>query len=151
MPEDLFLEEQDMTILHKRAVGSEDYSFSLVYDGTEKGYGWAVSAGAPDKLTQVKLPGSAIPDRWQHLIVTFDSTSTIREMYIDNREIDSDDLEEADFDNANGESHLFIGQNADGQARLSEVAIDDLRIYNKILESVERRAIFLGETNYYLE
>jgi len=145
MPEEL--PEQDMTILQKRAAGSEDYSFSLLYQGTEKGYGWAISAGAPEQLNQVKLQGTAIPNKWQHLIVTFDSTD--KKIYIDNREIT--DLEESSIDNPGTDSHLFIGRDADGQNNLSGVAIDDLRIYNKILTSAERQAIFLDETNYYLE
>jgi len=141
-----------MTILHKRATGPEDYSFALTYQGAEeKGYGWAVSTGKSGPLTQVKLPGAAIPDRWQHIIVTFDNTSTIRKMYIDNREINSQDLEEADFDNTGNNSNLFIGRNAAGGNNLSGVVIDDLRIYNKILEPAERQAIFLDRTNYYLE
>jgi hypothetical protein len=141
------LPDQDMTILHKRTVGAKDYSFSLTYQGTEKGYGWAVSAGAPDQLNQVKLSDAAIPDRWQHLIVTFDGTN--KRMYIDNREITN--LESSSINNPGTDSRLFIGQNAAGQNNLSGVVIDDLRIYNKILESTERQTIFLGETNYYLE
>ncbi len=138
------LPDQDMTILHKRAACTEDYSFSLVYQGAEKGYGWAVSAGAPDQLNQVKLPGAAIPDKWQQIVVTFDGTD--KKIYVDNREIDLEDLEEADFDNTGSNSNLFIGQN-----NLSEVVIDDLRIYNKILNPTERQAIFLETANYYLE
>lgn len=147
MPEEL--PEQDMTILHKRATGSEDYSFSFTYQGTEKGYGWAASAGAPDQLNQVKLLGAAIPDRWQHIIVAFDSTTLEKKMYIDNREIT--DLESSSINNPGTDSRLFIGRNAAGQNNLSGVTIDDLRIYNKILEPTERQAIFLGEINYYLE
>jgi Tfp pilus assembly protein PilV len=141
MPEEL--PEQDvMTILQKRAVGSEDFSFALTYQGAEKGYGWAASAGAPDQLNQVKLAGAAIPDRWQHIVVTFNSATL--EMYIDDNKID--DLTPSIISNPGTDSRLFIGQD-----NLSGVAIDDLRIYNKILEPAEIQAIFLGKNNYYLE
>lgn len=149
MPEDPL--EQNMTILHKRAAGSKDYSFSLVYyyneDEDEKGYSWAVSAGAPDQLNQVKLSGAAIPGRWRHIIVTFDGTT--KKIYINNKEIAAS--EGFTINNPGTKSHFFIGRDAGGQSQLSEITIDDLRIYNKILESVERQAIFLDKTNYYLE
>jgi len=138
------LPDQDITILQKRAAGAEDFSFSLTYHGAKKGYGWAASAGAPEQFNEVKLIGAAIPDRWQHIVVTFDGTD--KKIYIDNREIDLEDLEEADFDNTGSNSNLFIGQN-----NLSGVAIDDLRVYNKILEPTEIQAIFLETANYYLE
>ena len=136
------LPEQNIPILQKRAVGTEDYSFSLTYQGVEKGYGWAISAGVPEQFNQVKLQGSAIPDRWQHVVVTFDGTN--KKMYIDNRE--TADLESSLINNPCTDSHLIIGQN-----NLSGVAIDDLRIYNKVLEPAEIQTIFLEKTNYYLE
>lgn len=147
MPENLPEEEQDMTILHKRAVGTEDYSFSLVYQGAEKGYGWTASAGIQTELSGIKLENSAIPDRWQHIIVTFDGTTW--KMYIDDNEIIN--LESSTISNAGSNPYLFIGRNADGHNNLSDVIIDDLRIYNKILEPIERQAIFLNENKYYLE
>jgi len=143
------LPDQDMTILHKRATGLEDYSFSLVYDGVEKGFSWAASASAPAEFSGIKLANAAIPNRWQHLIGTFNGTN--KKIYIDNREVDEADLGPATLSNAGTDSRLFIGRNAAGQNNLSGVAIDDLRIYNKIPEPAERQAIFLGEINYYLE
>lgn len=142
MPEEL--PKQDMTILQKRAAGSEDFSFALTYYSDEKGYGWAASAGAPDQLNEVKLPGAAIPNKWQHIVATFDAATLEMKMYIDDNKIS--DLTPSTISNHGSNSHLFIDQN-----NLSGVAIDDLRIYNKILKPAEIEAIFLGETNYYLE
>ena len=142
MPEGL--PGQDMTILQKRATGAEDFSFSLTYQGTEKGYGWAASAGAPDQLNQVKLAGAAIPDKWQHIVVTFATATLEMKMYIDDNEIVG--LTPLAVSNPSTGSHLFIGQTS-----LSGVVIDGLRIYNKILTPAEIQAIFLGENNYCLE
>ena len=149
MPEEL--SGQDMTIFHKRAAGFEDFSFTLTYHGAEEGYGWAISTGVPDLLNEATSTGTAIPNRWQHIVVTFDGT--IREMYIDNREIETtDDPEQPSINNPGTDSHFFIGQNdVTGQDRLAEASIDDLRIYNKILTPAEIQTIFLGNTNYYLE
>ena len=149
MPEEL--SGQDMTIFHKRAAGFEDFSFTLTYHGAEEGYGWAISTGVPDLLNEATSTGTAIPNRWQHIVVTFDGTT--REMYIDNREIETtDDPEQPSINNPGTDSHFFIGQNdVTGQDRLAEASIDDLRIYNKILTPAEIQTIFLGNTNYYLE
>ncbi|HUW71737.1 MAG TPA: LamG-like jellyroll fold domain-containing protein [Candidatus Humimicrobiaceae bacterium] len=140
--------EENRTILRKRAANAEDFSFALSYLGAEKGYGWAVSKGPVEQLNKAISTGAAIPKRWQHIVVTFDGTN--KKMYINNREIY---LEEGDlkFDNVGTNSNLFIGQNAAYQENLIDFAIDDLRIYNKVLDSSEIQTIFLGKTNYYLE
>ncbi len=149
MPEEL--SGQDMTIFHKRAAGFEDFSFTLTYHGTEEGYGWAISTGVPDQLNEATSTGTAIPNRWQHIVVIFDGTT--QEMYIDNRKIETTgNPEQPSINNPGTDSHLFIGQNdVTGQDRLAEASIDDLRIYNKILTPTEIQIIFLGNTNYYLE
>lgn len=148
-PEDL--PEEDMVIFHKRAAGFVDFSFALVYEYDENeetyGYGWTASAGAPADFSDIKLAKAAIPNRWQHILVTFDGTS--KKIYIDNRE--TGNSEEFTISNSGSNSNLFVGQNAAGQNRLAGAAIDDLRIYNKILTSVERTAVFLAKNNYYLE
>lgn len=142
------LPEENRTILHKRAVSYEDFSFTLTYLGAEKGYGWAISKGPAEQPNKAISTGAAIPKRWQHIVVTFDGIN--KKMYINNREIY---LEEGDlkFDNVGTNSNLFIGQNAADQENLIDFAIDDLRIYNKVLDSSEIQTIFLGKTNYYLE
>jgi len=145
------LPRQDMTILHKRAASSEDFSFVLTYLGNEEGYGWTASSGAPNQLTGVKLPGTAIASKWQHFTLTFNRENEKYEMYINNKKIPAGELEESTVNNPGTSSHFFIGQNAVGQNRLSEVAIDDLKIYNKILDPIEIQTIFLGKTKYYLE
>lgn len=144
MPEDL--PEENMTIFHKKAVSSNDFSFTFTYYGQDKSYGWAASLG-PNDLTEIKLVEGAIANRWQHIIVTFDGNSP--QMYLDNRM--AYDLEAGSINNPGTESHLFMGQNAAGQNYSAGVAVDDLRVYNKILDSVERQAVFLSKTNYYLE
>jgi hypothetical protein len=145
------LPEQDMTILHKRAAGSEDYSFSLIYEYDENeniyGYGWAASTDLPNEFNNIELANTAIPNRWQHIVVTFDGAS--KKIYIDNQNVGV--LKEFTVSNSGDNSNLFIGQNAESQNQLLNVAIDDLRIYNKILTTTERQAIFLSETKYYLE
>jgi len=145
MPE--ILRDQDMTILQKRAAGSDDYSFSLIYHGAEKGYGWAASVGASEQLNEVKLANTAIPNKWQHIVAIFDGITL--EMYIDDNKIN--DLTSSIISNPGNNSNLFIGQNAVGQSRLSDIAIDDLRIYNRVITPTEIQTIFLDKINYYLE
>jgi type II secretory pathway pseudopilin PulG len=135
------LPEQDMTILQKKAAGSDDFSFALVYKSVEKGFGWAASVGMPEEFNQVKIAaGSVIPNKWQNIIVTFDGVN--KKIYIDGQEISN--LSETTLKNTGSNSNLFLGQNA-------QATIDDLRIYQKILEPKEIKAIFLEKTSYYLE
>jgi Tfp pilus assembly protein PilV len=139
------LPENDMVILNKKANGSEDYSFLLIYHENEQGYGWAISSGT-ENVSLVKSSNTVVPNKWQNIIVTFNGEN--RKIYIDNNEIT--DLETDEWDNPGSGSLLSIGKDLTGQDNFIGI-IDDLRIYNKILTQKERISIFLNHLNYYLE
>ena len=150
LPKDLLEGEEDIAILYKRAAGSADLSFSLIYGYDEEtgvyGFSWAVSRGQ-GSLEQIITRGPVIPDRWQHIVATFDGNN--RKIYIDNRQITDLDQKTVSIDDTS--SDLFIGINATDQTSLAGAAIDDLRIYDEALGSAEIQTIFLGIPNYYLE
>ncbi len=139
------LPETEMVILNKKADETDDYSFLLIYHGSEQGYGWAISSGT-GQITRARSSSTAIPNKWQNIIVTFDGGT--RRMYIDNNEITN--LQIMEWTNPGTESNLSIGKDLAGQDSFIGT-IDDLRIYNKILTQKERISIFLNHINYYLE
>lgn len=151
MPETL--PEKDMTIFHKRASGSEDFSFALIYDFEEvenkKNYRWlwSASTGAPDEFSDTQLADFIAPNSWQNIILTFDGQN--KKIYINNKEIITS--KGSTINNSGSSSNLFIGQNTGGQNPSLGINIDDFKIYNRVLRDAERQAIFLGKTNHYLE
>lgn len=131
-------------ILHKRAADLEDYSFALIYDKDDKGYGWAASSGAPGNLDYIRSINTAIPGEWQYVAATFDGVG--KKLYVDNNRID--DVIVSTLANKGTNSNLYIGQQADGDKKHKGI-IDDVRIYNHALSENEIMSLYLGDINYY--
>ncbi len=139
------LPNTEMVLLNKRANGPDDYSFLLMYHGSDRGYSWAISSGT-GRVIKARAPNTAFPNKWQNIIVTFDGNT--RRMFINNNEITN--LEPMEGANPGTESNLSIGRDLAGQNSFTGT-IDDLRIYNKILTRRERISILTNHLNYYLE
>jgi len=131
-------------ILHKRAMDSEDYSFALLFNKDDKGYGWAVSQGASENLEYIRSTSTAIAGEWQYITATFDGTN--KKLYVDNNRID--DVVISTLANGGADDSLYIGQGADGSNKYKGF-IDDVRIYNHALSESEIMLSYLGNINYY--
>jgi len=140
------LPEQTMVLLHKRATGTNDYSFALSYNKAEKAYEWAISKGQENNLTSVKALNVAVKEKWQHLLLTYNNID--RKIYINDVEIIN--TTPSSFSNAGDNSNLYIGQKANQSNKFAGI-IDDLRIYNKILNNKEKLEIFLNDNNFFLK
>ena len=138
------LPDSNMTILHKRAAYSEDYSFAIVFDQETEGYGWAISPGNSGALDYIQSTSTALAGEWQNIVVTFGSVG--RKLYVDSNLID--DTADSSLVNNGSDSNLYIGQAADGSDKF-EGMIDDVRIYNHALPGNEIISLYLGDVNYY--
>jgi len=137
------LPEEEMTIAHKRATEQDDYSFMLKYNG-QGGYVFGISPGTGE-MSGVRIDNAAREGEWQHITASFNQTN--REMRINNKGYS---LYPENIENPGEESHLYLGQNAQGEERF-EGSIDNLYFYNKELTSKDRSDLFLGNTIYYLK
>ncbi len=137
------LPDNSGVILYKRAAGTGDYSFALLFNKDDNGYGWAVSPGSPENLDYIRSTSTAIAGEWQYITATFDGTD--RKIYVDNSRID--DVVVSAMANG-GDSNLYIGQGATGGSKYKGT-IDDVRIYNHALSESEILSSYLGDINYY--
>jgi type II secretory pathway pseudopilin PulG len=133
-----------MMILYKKATNPEDYSFALIYNKDDKGYGWAVSQGSSENLDYIKSTSTVIAGEWQYVTATFDGTD--KKLYIDNERIN--DVASSTLENSGTDNNFYIGQGADGNNKY-EGFIDDVKIYNHALSESEIMSSYLGNINYY--
>ena len=131
-------------ILHKRAIDSQDYSFALVYDKNNNGYGWGISSGTPENLDHIQSTNTVMPGQWQHIVATFDGVN--KKLYVDSNQIN--DTVISTLDNSGNDSDIYIGQQADGNQKYEGI-IDDIRIYNHAISENDIMTIYLGDINYY--
>jgi len=134
----------NQTILYKRASGSDDFSFVLLYDKDSKGFGWAVSQGRPGTLDYIKSINTALPGKWQHITAVFDGA--VRSLYVGNNRIN--DVIFSTLEDSGTDSDFYIGQKAGGSDKYQGL-IDDVRIYGNALSDNEITSLYLGDVNYY--
>jgi len=115
--------------IHKLQTASGQLSFTLHPD-TESPI-WGVEDTSGD-MSRVDSGISLIPNRWNHIVGTFDGTD--RKIYINgvNATISTASI----ITNTGTSTDLFIGKRADG-GQFFEGELDSLRIYSKVLSSSE--------------
>ena len=138
------LPDSSGVILYRRAEDTEDYSFILLFDKEDEGYGWAISQGRLESLDYIKSTNTAIAGEWQYITAVFNGVN--RGLYVDNNRIN--DVIFSTLADSGTDSNLYIGQKPGGEDKYKGL-IDDVRIYNSALSENEIISLYLGDVNYY--
>jgi len=100
----------------------------------------------PDNVIKVMTPtGSTGRGQWHQVVMTYDGSSTAKgvSLYIDGRaqvlRVDKESLTKT----MKHASDTMVGCRAQGAYKARQVAIDEVRIYDRVLEEVERRRLAL--------
>jgi len=137
--------ENSGTVIYKKADSPEDYSFALIYDKDSKGYGFAVSQGAPETLEYIQSTSTATAGEWQYIVAVFDGET--KKLYVDNNMISDATTSSLAYNGTDFD--LYIGQGPGGINKYKGV-IDDVHIYGQALSEKEITSSYLGNVNYYM-
>ena len=117
---------------------SYEYSLRLDYDATKAksvNFSYWNSSGVDMIRTIYHLRLNA--NQWYHVLFTYNGANKIAKLYIDGQLVNSDDYVENNFINRNDKTLIGYGYHIRGYARHFKGSIDEVRIYNRELNSLE--------------
>jgi hypothetical protein len=131
-------------IVHKAIGASPLNGWQFCTQGTNQ-IGFAVDYDGTANLVRTSAANAISMGVWRHVVVTWDGTTTATNvlMYVDGAPVGS----YASTINASGNrvsdagANLYLGNEASG-ARTLDGALDDVRVYNRVLSPTEIQAVY---------
>lgn len=121
------------SLIDNNHTGSQNWTIHQT-DDTLNEYSWAT--GEPYSPTPIFF--HLIPNKWQHLVAIKDALNTNIKVYINGRLIG----EEYSADVNYSEQNLVCGAWYAGPSRFWKGYLDDIRMYNCVLDSMEIKALY---------
>ncbi len=136
-------QELHLGVQHPTA-GLGQAGFTFFYGDNDDGVATLSGSGNYTYL----FSGNLSPDRWYHVVVTWDLARNMTSMYINGTLVDTDDLSGDDlpYGTSSWQDYMMIGRPGASE-RYFNGTIDDLRIYDRALSAEQVKALSDGRTD----